>query len=125
MLTYGLVLLGVLLNVGAQIALKKALPVGESLSMGDPARLIAVLMTWPIVLGLALYGLSVVNWVVVLSRLNLGVAYPLMSLGYVLTYIVGIRWFGEPVSWVRLAGILVIITGVVLISRPVTGAAHG
>lgn len=124
MVTYGLVLLGAILNVGAQIALKKALPVGESLSFSDPARLLSILLSWPIILGLSMYAISVVNWVVVLSRINLGVAYPLMSLGYIATYIVGVKYFGEPVSWVRIAGILVIIAGVVLITRPVAGAAH-
>jgi multidrug transporter EmrE-like cation transporter len=72
--------------------------------------------------GLVLYAASVINWLVVLSRLDLGIAYPLMGAGYILAFLAGVYWFKEPVSATRIAGIIVIILGVILLTRPV--AAH-
>jgi multidrug transporter EmrE-like cation transporter len=49
----------------------------------------------------------------------LSVAYPLMSLGYILTLVIGVLVFKEPISMSRILGVVVIIIGVILISRPV------
>jgi multidrug transporter EmrE-like cation transporter len=117
--TYALVLLGMLLNVAAQVALKhvsRRMPADYSNLLSNPL----VLISDPFFLfGLALYAFSVINWVVVLGRLDLSVAYPLMSLGYILTLFAGVWFFHEPVNATRLTGVLTIIVGVVLISRPV------
>ena len=66
--------------------------------------------------GLALYGLSAGLWIWVLSRLDVGVAYPLVSLGFVLTLLVGVHWLGESFSWQRLAGCGLIVVGVMLLA---------
>jgi len=114
-----LVLLGVLLNAFAQIALKKAV---VDLPRMDLAHLLPVLPSLflkpMILLGLALYAASVVNWVVVLSRMEVSVAYPLMSLGYLVTFVLGVWLFNESVSVTKIAGLAVILVGVVLISLP-------
>jgi len=133
MTTYLLVLLGMLLNVAAQVALKwatlgltsgPAAPSGTRLSLAsiaaDPVRV--ALNGWFLV-GVALYALSVVNWLVVLDRMALSVAYPLMSLGYILTLVIGVLVFKEPISASRVLGVVVIIAGVILISRPVVAHA--
>jgi multidrug transporter EmrE-like cation transporter len=122
-MTYLLVALGMVLNVAAQVALKFA--TGPTTG-GEPANPLAD--PWRLALnpwflgGLVLYAVSVVNWVVVLSRMDLSVAYPLMSVGYILTLFAGIWLFNEPFSGTRMAGIAAIMIGVVLITRPVV---HG
>jgi multidrug transporter EmrE-like cation transporter len=133
MLAYALVILGMLLNVGAQLALKWA-----ALSLAAPATADArpalsfaaiaadplrVLLNGWFIVGLVLYAVSVVNWLVVLDRLAFSVAYPLMSIGYILTLALGVMLFREPLSLTRVLGVAVIIAGVVLITRPV-GAVH-
>lgn len=117
--TYALVVLGMVMNVSAQVALKFAVHGGGSLSLTEPKALLALAFNPWLIAGLVLYGLSVVNWVVVLSRLDLGIAYPLMGAGYILAYLAGVYWFKEPTSATRLAGIVVIIVGVILLTRPV------
>ena len=114
-----LVLVGVVLNVGAQIALKFAVQHRESVTWTDPASLVRLALDPLVILGLGLYAASVVNWLVVLKRLDLGLAYPLMSVGYILTFLAGVWWFGEAVSTTRILGIAVIIVGVILLTRPV------
>lgn len=66
--------------------------------------------------GLMLYGLSALAWLWVLSRLDVGVAYPLVSLGFVLTLAVGVLWLGEPFSWMRALGCGLIVAGVLLLA---------
>ncbi len=120
MLTYFLVMLGMLLNVGAQIALKqttKRMELNHGGLFNEPLQLIQDPF---FILGLLLYAISVLNWIVVLSRLELSVAYPLMSIGYILTLFAGVYWYAEPISVTRVVGILTIITGVILITRPVS-----
>ena len=126
---YLLVLFGMALNVAAQVALKfaSAGPTGAEATgaevtgnmfsiLADPLRL--AMNPW-FIFGLVLYAVSVINWVVVLGKLDLSVAYPLMSIGYIFTLLLGAWLFKEPVSLTRIAGVLVIIFGVVLITRPV------
>lgn len=67
--------------------------------------------------GLALYGLSALVWMIILSRVNLSFAYPMVSLGYVFVVISSRYLFHESVSPLRLIGTLVICFGVFLISR--------
>ena len=117
-----LILLGVVLNVGAQVALKYSVrPVAGDEAHAAPGLLHAVLAQalnpW-VVLAVFLYFLSFVNWRFVLARMDLGVAYPMMSLGFIATFILGWWLFNEPLSPTRIAGIVVIIAGVFLLFRP-------
>jgi multidrug transporter EmrE-like cation transporter len=113
-----LVLLGMALNVAAQVALKYAVQGDAAVTYADPEGLLRLAFNPLVILGVALYAASVVNWLVVLKRLDLGLAYPLMSLGYIATFLLGLWLFNEPYSHTRLLGILVIIAGVVLLTRP-------
>ena len=113
-----LVLLGMVLNVGAQVALKFAVQGAPTVAYNDPKALLSLALNPLVIGGLVLYAASVVNWLVVLKRMDLGLAYPLMSLGYIATFAVGVWCFHEPVNSTRILGILVIIAGVVLLTRP-------
>ncbi len=68
-------------------------------------------------LGLACYIISLAIWVLVLSRLEVTVAYPMVSLGYVINAVLAYFWLGEDLSVMRIAGILVICLGVALVAR--------
>ncbi len=111
---------GVLLNAFAQLALKAATDVTGPLAGGEGPmlrrlfELASVPWLW---LALGLYGLSVIVWVVGLSRVPVSQAYPLLSLGYVV--MIGLAWwlFGEVPNVQRVLGIFVIVFGVVLVAR--------
>lgn len=114
------ILLCVVLNTGAQVLLKigtKAL--GEiSFSWGALFPLSLRLAQNPaIMVGLVLYVLSVAVWLFVLSRVDVSYAYPLSSLGYILTAFVGSWYLGEVLTPARWIGIMVILGGVYLVSR--------
>ena len=107
--SFGLVLFGVLLNAAAQLLLKagtNAMPLGPRLAL-EPH----------ILGGLACYVISVVVWVVALSRVPVSIAYPMLSIGYVVNAALAWWLFGEQVNAQRWLGIAVIIIGVVLVAR--------
>ena len=117
---FGVLLCGVLLNAFAQLWLKAATRVSGPLIATDASvmdkalKLLAVPSLW---FALTAYGVSVIVWIVGLSRVPVSQAYPLLSLGYVLN--IGLAWwlFGEVPNAQRVVGIGVIIVGVVLVAR--------
>lgn len=115
-----LLLLGVLLNALAQMGLKSATAASGTIALDRNSLLAAAqtLMGTPAFwAALVAYGLSVVVWVIGLSRVPVSQAYPLLSLGYVLTALGAWALLGEALTVQRSAGIAVIIVGVVLVSR--------
>jgi multidrug transporter EmrE-like cation transporter len=70
-----------------------------------------------VLLGLFAYGASVGVWLLVLSRVEAGYAYPMLSVGYIVNAVAGYYPFQENLSVTRVAGILVIVLGVYLVSR--------
>ena len=111
---------GVLLNALAQLGLKAATRVSGPLVAGD-ARVwrkgLELLSVPPLWYALFAYGLSVIVWLVGLSRVPVSQAYPLLSLGYVIN--IGLAWWllGEVPNVQRVAGIAVIVAGVILVTR--------
>jgi multidrug transporter EmrE-like cation transporter len=118
--SFALVMTGVLLNAAAQLLLKagtnavgrfafsleNALPVGWKLA------------TEPHILGgLTCYVVSVVIWIMALSRVEVSIAYPMLSVGYAVNAVAAWYLFGEAVSLTRLAGIGIIIVGVYVVAR--------
>ncbi len=69
--------------------------------------------------GLACYGLSMIAWIGVLTRIELSVAYPFLSISYILVYIAALLlpWLNESFSLLRFAGIIFISFGLILITR--------
>jgi len=117
-----LILTGVTLNAIAQLLLKAGAGVISGLPWRlDSAALLAqrLLLNPPILGGLACYAVSVVVWILALSnpRVPVSVAYPMLSVGYVLNALAAWWLFSEQLGPQRLAGIGVIIAGVWLVAR--------
>ena len=107
--SFSLILVGVLLNAAAQLLLKagtNAMPLGLRLAI-EPH----------ILAGLACYVVSVVVWIVALSRVPVSIAYPMLSIGYVVNAIAAWYLLGEAVTPMRLAGIGIIVLGVFIVAR--------
>ncbi|NRR29513.1 EamA family transporter [Oxalobacteraceae bacterium] len=118
--TFSFIVFGVLLNALAQLLLKAgARNVGEiHLTMSNWFAVgLKVATQLPIIGGLTCYVLSVVLWIIALSRVDVSVAYPMLSLGYVVAAVGAWYFFGEVLNLQRLAGISVILVGVFLLAR--------
>jgi len=109
LVSFSLILVGVLLNAAAQLLLKagtNAMPLGLRLAI-EPH----------ILAGLACYVVSVVVWIVALSRVPVSIAYPMLSIGYVVNAIAARYLLGEAVTPMRLVGIGIIVLGVFIVAR--------
>jgi multidrug transporter EmrE-like cation transporter len=119
-LSFSLLMTGVLLNAGAQLLLKAGTnSVGVfEFSLDNVIPVGWKLATEPhIAAGLGCYVVSVIVWIMALSRVEVSIAYPLLSVGYVVNAIAAWYLFGEAVTPMRLLGIGVIIFGVILVAR--------
>ncbi|MGJ7491009.1 DMT family transporter [Variovorax sp. ZT4R33] len=119
--TFLVIFAGVLLNSGAQLMLKAGARTlqGISLTSGSSvmnAALNATTQPW-ILAGLFCYFVSAGLWVIALTRVDVTVAYPLLSMGYVIAAVLAWQIFGEALTAGRVAGIGIILVGVVVLSR--------
>jgi multidrug transporter EmrE-like cation transporter len=119
--TFAFIITGVLLNAAAQLLLKAG-----TNALGGAIHLTAdnwfqtgikVATQLPILGGLACYAVSLVVWIIGLSRTDVTIAYPMLSLGYVVSAFGAWMFLGEAVSPQRLLAIGVIMVGVVLLAR--------
>jgi multidrug transporter EmrE-like cation transporter len=78
---------------------------------------IRVISQWPIIAGLACYLVSVGVWIVGLSRVEVSLAYPMLSMGYVVNALAAWWLFGESLGPMRWAGMMLILAGVLVMSR--------
>ena len=67
--------------------------------------------------GMFCYGASVCAWLAALSKAPVSTAYPMLSLGYVIVAAVSVAWMGETLTILKMLGIALICTGVLLVSR--------
>ncbi|MDP9902075.1 SMR family transporter [Variovorax ginsengisoli] len=116
------ILSGVVLNAVAQLLLKAGAASAGQITLGAGAHALWAtalgLARHPGILGgLACYVISVVVWIVALSRVEVSVAYPMLSIGYVLNALLAWWLFGETLNAQRWLGIGVIMVGVVLVAR--------
>jgi multidrug transporter EmrE-like cation transporter len=113
-------LAGIFLNAGAQLLLKAGVGAVGPIHFGAAAlwpTVGRVLVQWPVLAGLGCYVVSVAMWLVALSRVEVSVAYPMLSLGYVVNAVAAYWLFGEALGPARCGGIALILLGVFLIAR--------
>ncbi|MDD4978267.1 MAG: EamA family transporter [Gallionella sp.] len=120
LVSFGLIFAGVMLNAAAQILMKAGtnaighfefsaaniLPIGIKLAT-----------EWHIIVALSCYVVSVVVWILALSRVPVSIAFPMLSMAYVVNAIAAWYLLGEAFNPTKLVGMGVIILGVVIISR--------
>lgn len=120
LVSFILIFTGVMLNAVAQILMKAGTnAVGHfEFSMENILPIGLKLATeWHIITALFCYALSVVVWILALSRVPVSIAFPLLSMAYIVTAVAAWYLLGEPLSMTKLVGIGVIILGVIIISR--------
>lgn len=118
--TFGFVLTGVFLNAIAQLLLKAGTKAVGAIHLtvdnwfGTGLKLATQL---PVIGGLSCYVLSVVVWIIALSRVDVSLAYPMISLGYIVNALGAWYFLGEAISMQRVVAMAIILLGVALIAR--------
>jgi multidrug transporter EmrE-like cation transporter len=120
LLTFTLIVFGVLLNAVAQLALKGSVRdtgvIELSLAQAGPVALRLAAEPW-LWVGLSCYGVSVIVWILALSRVDVSIAYPMLSIGYIVNALAAWALFGEALTVSRAVGIAVIMLGVFILTR--------
>jgi drug/metabolite transporter (DMT)-like permease len=118
--TLALILVSVTISALAQVSLKLGMSssaVQQAMTSPATKLIYAVACTPAILAGLTLYGLGMVSWLFVLAKIDVSQAYPFMGLGIVVTLAIGYFFLNEPVNAFRAAGMLLVITGIALVSQ--------
>lgn len=108
--------MSVLTSVGGQFFLKiGALKLGRVNIGNTVSHILSIVTTPELLTGLACYGLGALAYILLLTRVNLSVAGPSVSLVYVFSVLLGYFIFNEPIPVTRLVGLSLIISGVILV----------
>jgi drug/metabolite transporter (DMT)-like permease len=121
------ILITVFANAAAQILLKKGMTLeggGGLLATNSPfITMLAAAVKPAVLLGMALYVVAMGSHLVVLSKLDVSVAYPLLSLAYVVVATYAFFILNEPISYERVAGLLFVCVGIWLIAASPSASA--
>ena len=114
-----LLFFNVLLTVIGQILFKHGMnTVGRVNNIRDVLGKLTQAFLNPYVLsGIAIYGFTTLVWLVILSRVKLSIAYPLLSSGYVLSILFSWLFFKESIPKIRIIGAVIICVGVYLVAQ--------
>lgn len=116
-----LLLFNLTLGSFGQIFLKRGLHGGDLAShstclLQTVVRILQAMMNPYVLAGLGLYALSVFTWLLLLSKVRLSVAYPMISLSYPVVVVLSVLLLHEHVDWhFALGGLLLISGGVTFI----------
>ncbi|MDR2718173.1 MAG: EamA family transporter [Treponema sp.] len=119
MKTILLIMASVSLNASAQLLMRTGmLNIGKinffSSLLKILPNMLANVFLW---LSLCCYGISIVTWMIVLSKVEVSFAYAFSSFGFILVTIMGAIFLKEQISTLRIIGIIIICIGVILVSR--------
>ena len=108
----------VILNALSQIVLKFASANITQLTKNvNLINVISFFFSWPVLTGLLFYLISFVLWIFALSKVEVSIAYPMLSIGYILVTLFAWFFFNEPLSISKFLAIFLIVAGVVTLVK--------
>ena len=118
-LNFLIILVGVLLNAAAQLFLKAGTSAIGQLFIQQTflKNIFRVIFEPHIFGGLVCYAFSVSIWIVALSKVPVSVAYPMLSIGYVVNIFAAYYIFGEALTFNKFFGVFLIFLGIILIAK--------
>ena len=114
-----IILLSILCSSSAQIFLKLGMNRFVGAKTGLIGTALEVAFNPFVIFGVFLHLLALFTWLYVLKYVDVSYAYPFISLGFVFVLIIGFFFMSEDVNFYRLLGTLVIVLGIILITRSV------
>ncbi len=115
-----LIIVSVSLSVVAQIFLKHGMT-NKSVQLAIKSNFLEAFITiftnFSVLIGLFSYVASAAVWLIVLSKTDVSKAYPFVGLGFIGTMLIAHYFLNEPVTAFKVMGTLLIVTGVLFISK--------
>jgi len=113
------VIISACFNVFGQYSMKQGMRKFGEVTFDDNILMtIAKMFLMPnVLIGLVFYAISTVFWLIALSKIELSVAYPMLSIGYILLMVLSYFLLNETITTYKVIGTLLIVAGITLISR--------
>ena len=113
------VLISVCFNVLGQYSMKQGMrKFGEVTFDNNILLTVGKMFLLPnVIIGLSFYAISTVFWLIALSKIELSVAYPMLSIGYILLMILSYFLLNESITLYKVIGTLLVVVGITLISK--------
>jgi multidrug transporter EmrE-like cation transporter len=113
------VLISVCFNIFGQYSMKRGMQRFGEVTFDNHILLtiVKMFMLPNVLLGLFFYAISTVFWLIALSKIELSVAYPMLSIGYVLLMILSYFLLNESITVYKVIGTLLVVVGITLISK--------
>jgi drug/metabolite transporter (DMT)-like permease len=113
---FGLLFISVIISVAGQFLLKLgAIKLGKVHGANVVSHIFSIMITPELLAGLTCYAIGAVIYILLLTRVNLSVAAPAVSIGYIFSVLIGYLILKEPISLIRLFGLGFIVMGVILV----------
>ena len=109
-------LMSIAAGTGGQFFLKTgALKLGRVSAGNFLSHVLSIATTPELLIGLVCYGIGAILYILLLTRVKLSVLGPAVALQYIFAVLMGKFIFGETIPLTRIAGMGLIIGGVVLL----------
>lgn len=116
-----MIIISILLSSAAQLLLKygaSSPSIQKAIYSHSILNLFYAMISTPqIILGLVCFGVSLILWIVILSRTDVSYAYPFVALGICLTILAGWFFFNESLSMLRIIGVVIVVAGVITVAN--------
>jgi uncharacterized membrane protein len=117
MIWYLLILFSVFLNSLAQLFMRLGMK-NRQFDIGNIFNLLPQLFCDKyLILSILSYSLSIIFWMIALSKFEISFAVPFQSLGFIFVCLLGYFYMNETLSFIRMFGILFILIGLIFISK--------
>jgi drug/metabolite transporter (DMT)-like permease len=111
-----LLLISVLAGVFGQFFLKLGAGKLGKVEMDNAVNHILSIVTTPeLLIGLTCYALGAIVYILLLTRVNLSIAAPAISISYIFSVLLGHFWFRESIVLPQVIGLAAISFGVILV----------
>ena len=108
-------ILSIAANCASLLLVKQAMAGLGAADPLSPTFWVGLVTNWALILGVLCFGVSFVTWALALTRIDLSLAYPSVSVSYIIIALASNRLFGEALPPGRWVGICVICAGVALL----------
>ncbi|MDG2267910.1 MAG: EamA family transporter [Alphaproteobacteria bacterium] len=108
----------VLLNAFAQILLKAGMKQFGNIDLKNNIMntCISIAFNPYIISGFIAYGVSILLWLWVLSKVDVSLAYPFQALGYIVVTILAWIIFQENINYIRIIALIFITIGLIILA---------
>jgi multidrug transporter EmrE-like cation transporter len=106
--SYAVLAAAILCGVVGQLLLKQG---------ASAPDLLAQFLRVPTIVGLGFYGVAALLYIIALRKIPVSIAFPSVSLSYVVVAVAGYLLWREPFTWTHVAGLVLICAGVGVLSQ--------